>query len=659
MPLDAFLQTDGLSAGLHRIHLRVKDEAGRWSHADTRSFRIADAPVPPQYGEIAAAEVFFDEDPGPGLGAALGFLPGGEVDLLDSLDLASLSEGLHRVGLRVRDQLGRWSLTGMRSFVLVPSPNPLPPPDIVAAEWFFDTDPGLGQATPIPIEPGVAAELLALLNTGDLESGLHRFCLRVQDAAGRWSLADTRQFLVNGPNGGGSIVEIVAAEYFLDGQDPGSGAAIPLEIEAAATVGIEEMLDLGGLPEGLHTVHMRVQDQLGRWSLLQHVEFLIELVSGPATRIIAAEAFLDEDPGPGNAQALAVVPGDEVLLAGELNSNALEPGLHTVGIRVRDDTGRWSLSSIRLFSKVPAPPPGNRLALIAAEYFFDEDPGPGHGTPVAIEPGLDATFQLFLDVDQLGFGMHRYCLRVKDELNRWSVADCRSFLKVEPFETSAEQRLAAAEFFINVDPGPGQGLSIVLPSDGAWGDTLETVEATLTGLPAGRHELGLRFRDSWGTWSAVRRRSFTVLPHLTIDAGLPPTLAWDPGAGGELTHVYRAPEATGPFELVATTPVAEFTDEAASELDVRRFYRITQEGGGRLSSYRLPDPLGSVTASPFDPVRHGASPSRGKAASRDELDFGVEATGNETPKPPNALPTPKPGKPVKEEQPPAPKLGAR
>lgn len=55
---------------------------------------------------------------------------------------------------------------------------------VAAAEYFLgDNDPGLGSATPLPVENGVIK-----LRMKDLPLGTHQITIRAKDKAGNWSL---------------------------------------------------------------------------------------------------------------------------------------------------------------------------------------------------------------------------------------------------------------------------------------------------------------------------------------------------------------------------------------------------------------------------------------------------------------------------------------
>lgn len=112
---------------------------------------------------------------------------------------------------------------------VLPNSNPNNP--ISSAEYFFDTDPGVGLGNAISV--GTAAdsvEFIPAIPTGSLSNGLHVLYIRTKNTSGVWSLSEPRmvnviQSVVNS--------NIVAGEYFID-TDPGIGSAIPFNTGAPA-----------------------------------------------------------------------------------------------------------------------------------------------------------------------------------------------------------------------------------------------------------------------------------------------------------------------------------------------------------------------------------------------------------------------------------------
>ncbi|MEZ4792970.1 MAG: T9SS type A sorting domain-containing protein [Gelidibacter sp.] len=143
---------------------------------------------------ITSAEYFIDTDPGVGNATAFNVSNGTSINSNFSVSTVGLSEGIHILHVRVKDNLDQWSLYARKTFAIksITAPNTK---SIVAAEFFFDSDPGVGNATSASITPGQTVnETLNVAVPTDLQSGDHYLQVRVLDGNGTWSLYARYEF---------------------------------------------------------------------------------------------------------------------------------------------------------------------------------------------------------------------------------------------------------------------------------------------------------------------------------------------------------------------------------------------------------------------------------------------------------------------------------
>src|SRR6186713_2415779 len=67
---------------------------------------------------------------------------------------------------------------------------------LVAAEYFFDTDPGIGAASPLSVTTGDSVVFTGNIPSGALPQGFHFLNIRAKNSNGVWSLSERRMFLV-------------------------------------------------------------------------------------------------------------------------------------------------------------------------------------------------------------------------------------------------------------------------------------------------------------------------------------------------------------------------------------------------------------------------------------------------------------------------------
>ncbi|MDO7845128.1 T9SS type A sorting domain-containing protein [Hymenobacter sp. M29] len=234
-------------------------------------------------------------------------------------------------------------------------------------------------------------------------------------------------------------------------------------------------------------------------------------VSYDFTRV---EYFFDADPGQGQGTTVPL-PNNPGTTLSNLSFTAslapLTPGFHSLFIRSRAATGFWSQTYRRILYKEAAtstaPPPN----LAGAEYFIDADPGYGAGTAVSITGSSSnaAGVAFTVGLGSVTEGFHSLSVRSRDANGRWSQT-YRQIFYVEPTTTTAPPaRLAAVEYFVDTDPGYGQGTSAPI-TGGGTNATGVSFTVGLGALPVGFHTLFYRVRDVAGKWSQTQNRIFYV-----------------------------------------------------------------------------------------------------------------------------------------------------
>lgn len=321
--------TIGLQPGLHTLYIRSRDAQGRWGVFSKKAIQIKEPVFP-----VAAAEYFFDADPGFGNGTPINVTPGDSVQLADTIPTNSLNPGIHTLYVRVRDTNGKWSVFSKR---MIHIQQPVYP--IEEAEYFYDTDPGFGNGTLIPITPGDSIDTLATINTALLSPGIHTAYIRTKSANDEWSVFSKRLIHIQYPE----APQIVAAEYFVD-TDPGFGNGSAISLTAGDSVQANNFqIPTASLSLGIHMVYIRVKYSNNQWSVFS--KKLIYIDNPADDPIVAAEYFIDADPGIGNATAINITQGDSVMTNFTAPTNALLIGGHWLYVRVKDAENRWSVYS--------------------------------------------------------------------------------------------------------------------------------------------------------------------------------------------------------------------------------------------------------------------------------------------------------------------------
>lgn len=246
------VSTTGLPAGFHNLFIRVKNNLGVWSHYEGRMLYILPAEVPVTE-TIVEAEYFVDNDPGIGNGTSFTLAGTAQINTAISVNTTSLTPGFHNLFIRVKNNLGVWSHYEGRMFYILPTESAITE-NIVSGEWFVDTDPGIGNATPFTTASAAQINTVLNLTTSTLSGGTHRLYIRVKNNLGVWSHYEGREFYVcsnplaqsvvtgNSTFCSGSTITLsgssvpTATSYLWQGPNGYSASGLNLNISNATTI---------------------------------------------------------------------------------------------------------------------------------------------------------------------------------------------------------------------------------------------------------------------------------------------------------------------------------------------------------------------------------------------------------------------------------------
>lgn len=534
---------------------------------------------------VTEAEYFFNTDPGQGNGTDIPITSGEFIELTNlNLPTSALGTGIsHELYIRYRSDDGLWSLSESRNFFLHQ-----PPADIFAnrfithAEYWFDEQ----APTLVDITNNPHVVYAALIPTSGLSLNTsHKFSVRYRSSNGYISNAESRYFFLHASPGiNWNAREITHAEYHFDTLAP-----VQVSLAINSHVSFLDTISVAGLETNkAHKLSVRYLDETGKWSNYEARYVFVHESPGinwNFRQITHAEYHFDTLAPVQVSLAInsEVSFLDTISVAG-LQTNAA----HKLSVRYLDETGKWSNYEAR-YVFVHESPAGTvtMLDVVALEYWID------FGVPIAVDIA-DAASISFADAvaHNVGAGQHNFHLRYVSEDGQRGNVEQLPFFVWTGAGPSNPAHLAGAEYFLNVDPGVGNGVPVTFPQDGAWDERDENAFAVLTGLPVGLHRFGIRFRDEVGNWSHTLADTFVVGPVLVISvSGSNIVLNWNANPDNIPFHIYRAPGIGGAYTEIGTSNTLTYTDTGIINLQDRQNYYITTTNNGVLSRYRLPAAL--------------------------------------------------------------------
>ena len=250
------------------------------------------------------------------------------------------------------------------------------------------------------------AESPTSIGIGNLKPGLHSLTVRVQDSDGLWSSQVAKYFIVPFVSTSITSNSIEKHQYWIDGN---LRAAVTSASKPSAIV-------IGDLKPGLHSLTVRVQDKAGLWSS-QVAKYFIKPykeISVEDKEIVQHQYWID-----GNVDAMVTLNQKDPIDI--IDIEGLKQGLHSLTVRVKDNTGLWS-SQVAKYFIVKDDDSVEEATITRYMYWFDEETDDFKTGPLTSASGT-----MDIDISDVEAGIHTLWWRCGDSKGAWSEARSVTF----------------------------------------------------------------------------------------------------------------------------------------------------------------------------------------------------------------------------------------
>jgi len=266
---------------------------------------------------------------------------------------------------------------------------------------------------------------------------------------------------------------------------------------------------------------------------------LISLTSIDAQNIANLEYYFDNDPGAGNRSVIAATANSGALTQNlAIPLTGLSSGFHKLTIRAIDDNGIWSLYHRETFYVIDEnmnTPPSN---LTAIEYWFNDDPGLGNGTELALSGTVSETIENFaIPLGDLEGGFHSLSIRIKNTDNVWSLYHQKPFYIVDPKTNTDASALTEAEFLYDAELGFGTGTEVAITPTGNPDEYFVEIPTDL--VTCDLHDVSLSVKNALGNYAL-----YQITKNTDVFDDAPPTIVVFPDIVVELDINGQAPAFT-------------------------------------------------------------------------------------------------------------------
>ena len=307
-----------------------------------------------------------------------------------SISIEDLKPGLHSLTVRVKDSEGLWSSQVAKYFIKPFAENGVAENEIQQHQYWIDGD--LQAAVTSTSQPSAIV-------IGDLKPGLHSLTVRVQDKAGLWSSQVAKYFIVPFVSNDVTSKTIKEHQYWIDGK-----------IEARVTQEQQpSTIDIQTLKPGLHSFTVRVKDNTGMWSSQVAKYFIVPTAETSVgdKSIVLHQYWID-------GKLDAIVSSETQ--PSQIPISTLKPGLHSLTVRVKDNTGLWS-SQVAKYFIVKDDDVMEETTITRYMYWFDEETADFKTGPLTSASGT-----MDIDISDVEAGIHTLWWRCGDSKGAWSEA---------------------------------------------------------------------------------------------------------------------------------------------------------------------------------------------------------------------------------------------
>ncbi len=280
--------------------------------------------------------------------------------------------------------------------------------------WFDDDFNGRVQLLHSTAIVNIAQQLPVSIN-----EGLHFIHFRARDTEGYWSPVHTQAFYKLPASATG--VSLNEYEFWIDD----NFSSRTNGTLSGSVVTLNDVLNMSGLSEGLHFVHIRAKDGTDRWSAVHTQVFYKLPASATGVTLNEYEFWVDDN---FSSRTTGTVSGSVFTLNNALDMSGLSEGLHFVHIRAKDGTNRWSTVHTQIFYKLPnGDVAENQIA--AYRYWFDDLFGSQQNVSLSTTSKiLELSTDIELPAAFAKGETHIIHFQSRDLLGRWSVIHSDTFV---------------------------------------------------------------------------------------------------------------------------------------------------------------------------------------------------------------------------------------
>ena len=254
-----------LSPGVHFYNVRAEHLLTGWGTVYRTLFLILETNTASAAGELQQYEYWLDNDYA---NRTVTDCTGTEQTPALTVDVSSISDGVHFFSVRALDANGHWGTVTRTLFSLLAAAEATTAGELAKYEYWIDDDYDNRTTTACT---GSEATPVLTLDVSTLEAGSHFLNVRAQDANGEWGVVERTMFSITSAAGDTEAAELAKYEYWIDNdyENRVSADCSGSEVSPSLTI------DVSSLSPGVHFYNVRAQDANGVWGTVERTLFSV------------------------------------------------------------------------------------------------------------------------------------------------------------------------------------------------------------------------------------------------------------------------------------------------------------------------------------------------------------------------------------------------
>ncbi len=317
----------------------------------------------------------------------------------------------------------------------------------------------------------------------------------------------------------------------------------------AALITFSESISTSHLSDGLHTFHIRFQDNENKWSTTKS-SFFYKVPHAEITdnNIEAYEFWFNnnyDEAEYATTESLSVIS-----LNKSIDVDNLSNGLHTFHIRFKDSSGKWSSILSSFFYKTETHE-FIENSIVKYQYWLNND----FDNAVTADANDQQTFTLNQNIDfsDQNYGLHTFHIRFKDSSGKWSSILSSFFYKTETHEF-IENSIVEYQYWLNND------FDNAVTADANDQQTFTLNQnIDFSDQNDGLHTFHIRFKDDMGKWSVIQSSFFYKIPVSEITENKITSYRYWINDDFDQGTVAELDEPVNPFNLISLLDIINLT----------------------------------------------------------------------------------------------------